>query len=60
MKLDKLFDAKAQMNSFSLMCANAIEPMRTAAYDLMQRLKLAARPDSIGQFIYYSQKGKLD
>ena len=60
MKLDKRFDAKAQMNSFSLMCANAIEPMSTAAYDLMQRLKLAARPDSIGQFIYYSQKGKLD
>lgn len=60
MKLDSSFDADAQKNSFSLMCANEIEPKSTVLYDLAQRIKLAARPDSIGQFIYYSQKGKLD
>ena len=58
MKLDEKFTAEEQMNSFSLMCANVIEPKSTELYDLAQRLKLAARPDSIGQFVYYAQKTK--
>ena len=57
MKLDEKFDAESLRNSFSLMCANAIEPKSTVLYDLKERARVAATPEAIGQFVYYAKKG---
>ncbi|MBR2418718.1 MAG: hypothetical protein IKB12_08810, partial [Clostridia bacterium] len=58
MKLDPKFTAEEQMNSFSLMCANAIEPKSSELYDLKERARVFIRPENMGQWIYYGQKGK--
>ena len=60
MKLDKSFDAEAQKNSFSLMCANTVEPKSTELYDLKERARVFIKPENIGQWVYYGQKGKQD
>ncbi len=56
MKLDEKLDLRQQQESFSLMCANAVAPKSSELYDVMARVKLLVRPDSIGQFIYYGKK----
>ena len=60
MKLDPKFTAEEQKNSFSLMCANAIEPKSTELYDLKERARVFIKPENIGQWVYYGQKGKQD
>lgn len=56
MDIDEKFNTEALRKNFTLMCANAIEPKSTAIYDLKERLRVAATPEAIGQFVYYAQK----
>ncbi|MBQ7861531.1 MAG: glycoside hydrolase family 2 protein [Clostridia bacterium] len=56
MKIDEKLDERQQLESFSLMCANDVVPVKSKLYDLAARVKLLVRPDSIGQFIYYGKK----
>ncbi len=55
-KIDKNIDLDKQLESFSLMCVNDIELVKSKLNDFTARAKMLARPDSIGQFIYYAQK----
>lgn len=60
MKIDGKLDLRQQLDSFSLMCANAIEPKSSAAYDLKERARVFLKPENIGQWVYYGQKGKQE
>ena len=58
MKLDPKLDLRQQLESFSLMCANAIAPKSSALYDLKERVRVFVRPENMGQWVYYAQKTK--
>lgn len=60
MNLDGKLDSKQQAESFRLMCANAIEPKSSELYDLKERARVFIKPENIGQWVYYGQKGKQD
>ena len=60
MKIDPKLDLRQQQESFSLMCANAIAPKSSELYDLKERVRVFIKPENIGQFIYYGQKGKQE
>ena len=52
------FSAAQLKESLSLMCANAIEPKSTELYDLKERARVFIKPENLGQWVYYGQKGK--
>ncbi len=60
MKIDTKLDLRQQLDSFSLMCANAIEPKSSELYDLKERVRVFIKPENIGQWVYYGQKGKQE
>ncbi len=52
------FSVAQLKESLSLMCANAIEPKSTELYDLKERARVFIKPENLGQWVYYGQKGK--
>lgn len=60
MKIDTKLDLRQQLESFSLMCANAIEPKSSELYDLKERARVFLKPENIGQWVYYGQKGRQE
>ncbi|MBQ6600923.1 MAG: hypothetical protein IIX36_04695, partial [Clostridia bacterium] len=60
MKLDGRLDERQQLESFSLMCANAIPAKSSELYDLKERARVFLKPENIGQWVYYGQKGRQE
>ncbi len=60
MKIDEKLDERQQLESFSLMCANAIKPKSSELYDLKERARVFIKPENIGQWVYYGQKGRQE
>ncbi len=60
MKLDEKLDLRQQQDSFSLMCANAIPAKSSELYDLKERARVFLKPENIGQWVYYGQKGRQE
>lgn len=60
MRLDEKLDQRQQLESFSLMCANAITPKSSELYDLKERVRVFIKPENVGQWVYYGQKGRQE
>ena len=60
MKTDPKLDLRQQQESFSLMCANAIKPKSGELYDLKERVRVFIKPENVGQWVYYGQKGRQE
>lgn len=60
MKLDEKSVPEKQKEGFTLMCANAIEPKSTPLYDLKERVRVFVKPENVGQWVYYGQKGRQE
>ena len=60
MKKDERLEERQQLESFSLMCANAIAPKSSELYDLKERVRVFIKPENIGQWVYYGRKGKQE
>ena len=60
MKIDEKLDERQQLESFSLMCANAIPAKSSELYDLKERARVFIKPENLGQWVYYGQKGRQE
>lgn len=59
-KKDGKFSAEELMGSFSLKCANVLPSKSTELYDLKERARVFLKPENLGQWVYYGQKGRQD